>query len=323
MMKAMILAAGLGTRLRPLTLERAKPAVPLMGKPLILRLIEYLCGQGVTRFRLNLHHLPDTITRLFSEGRGTDPAVSFSLEPRILGTAGGLKSNESFFDSGTFLMANGDIVTDSSLERAMAFHRKKGALATLILKRQTPPFVHYPVRIDADGRLVGFKGRSQGDSLALPDTFVFTGIHILEPDIFSFIPSETYFDINDGAYPAAMDAGREVFGFRVEGYWNDVGAPAAYLRAHFDLLAVSGEGGASAVDGSAKLSAGAKIGPRAIIGPECVVEDGAQIVDSVLWDRVVVRSGVTVRGCVIGAGAVINASAYSRVITLNGEAPIG
>ena len=115
-MKAMILTAGLGTRLRPLTLERAKPAIPLLEKPLVVRLITKLLRDDVTAFRLNLHHLPDTIETIFRCPQWADLAVSFSYESQILGTAGGLKANESYFHSGAFLMVNGDIVMDFPLE---------------------------------------------------------------------------------------------------------------------------------------------------------------------------------------------------------------
>ena len=163
-MKAMILAAGLGTRLRPLTLERAKPAIPLLGKPLIIRLIEKLMQQGATDFRLNLHHLPHTIENLFQSPPWDSLPVSFSHEPRILGTAGGLKANEAFFDQGTFLMVNGDIVLEFSLEEAIAFHRDRKALATLVLYPQQEPYRHSPIRVDDEGHFRHFKGIWPGNT---------------------------------------------------------------------------------------------------------------------------------------------------------------
>jgi NDP-sugar pyrophosphorylase family protein len=321
-MKAMILAAGLGTRLRPLTRERAKPATPLLGKPLIVRLVEWLKSQGAGRFRINLHHLPETITSLFPDSGGQDPVVSFSFEPTILGTAGGLKNNQAFFESGAFFMVNGDIATDADLEGALDFHRRKGALATLVLKRQTPPFAHYPVRMDAEGRLVGFKGRDTGGAVALPDAYVFTGIHILEPEIFSYIPECGYYDINDSAYQAAMDDGQAVLGYRVEGRWSDLGTPGAYLRAHFDLLAQSGAGDTSFLSRSATVAEGAKVGPRAVLGENCLIEEAAEISDSVLWDHVTVKKGIKLERCIVGSGVTVCASAKDMVITLNGAAPI-
>ena len=140
-MKAMILAAGLGTRLRPLTIERAKPAIPLIGKPLVVTLIEKLIENGASDFRINLHHLPHTIEKLFNSTPWSHLPVSFSFEPQILGTAGGLKTNEAFFQSGTFFMANGDILQDFPLAEALSFHREHGALATLLLYQQDPPYL--------------------------------------------------------------------------------------------------------------------------------------------------------------------------------------
>ncbi|MDQ1239913.1 MAG: mannose-phosphate guanylyltransferase, partial [Thermodesulfobacteriota bacterium] len=172
----MILAAGLGTRLRPLTFEKAKPAIPLWGKAIIVRLIDKLGRLGISQFRTNLHHLPYTVQQLFLKNEIPWASVSFSLEPTILGTAGGLKANESFFQDGTFIVANGDIVMDFELEEAVRFHKTQKALATLILLRQQKPFRFYPVRIDENGRLVHFKE----EHAAQPDespVYVFTGIH--------------------------------------------------------------------------------------------------------------------------------------------------
>ncbi len=173
-MKAMILAAGLGTRLRPLTLERAKPAIPVIGKPLVVRLIEQLMKNGADSFRLNLHHLPDTVETVFRSAPAGDLPVSFSYEPEILGTAGGVKANESFFDQGTFLLVNGDIIMDFSLGEALEFHRRRKALATLILYPQSHPYVYFPVRIDENGVLNHFKG-IQDTSTPHQAAYVFAG----------------------------------------------------------------------------------------------------------------------------------------------------
>jgi mannose-1-phosphate guanylyltransferase len=234
-MKAMILAAGLGTRLRPLTLEIAKPAAPLLGKPLVARLIERLLREGVTDFRLNLHHIPDSVEAVFRKTPWDALPVSFSHEPEILGTAGGLKANESFFSAGTFVMANADIVMDFSLREAFEFHSERAALATMILYRQQPPFRYFPVRIDLEGHLRDFKGMCPGGDLR-PETYVFTGVHILEPRIFEYIPRGRFCEINDEVYTAALARGEGIYGYPVTGYWNDLGDPTRYLAAHRDLL---------------------------------------------------------------------------------------
>ncbi|MFC1836077.1 NDP-sugar synthase [Thermodesulfobacteriota bacterium] len=199
-MKAMILTAGLGTRLRPLTLERAKPAIPLLGRPLVTSLMEGLAQFGVDRFRLNLHHLPRTIESIFEHPNQRRLRVSFSHEPEILGTAGGLKANESFLAGGSFVLANGDIVMDFPLNEALRFHKERGALATMLLYPQSRPYRYYPMRIHSDGRLCNFKSRN-ADGEPTDQAYVFTGVHILEPEIFDYIPAGCFYEINDRAYP--------------------------------------------------------------------------------------------------------------------------
>ena len=205
-MKAMILAAGLGTRLRPLTLEKAKPAIPLLGKPLVRRLTEKLKASGVQEFRLNLHHLPQTVEAIFDDS-GEDIRVSFAHEQVILGTAGGLKANESFFADETFVMANGDVLFDFELGKAIAFHKRMNAFATLILVPQEPPFPFYPIKIDKEFRLRRFKGEWPGGPVT-SDTYVFSGIHILESGVFDPHPGGQVCEINDEVYPKALAAGR-------------------------------------------------------------------------------------------------------------------
>ncbi len=320
-MKAMILAAGLGTRLRPLTLERAKPAVPLLGKPLVIRLLEMLSDYGVADFRLNLHHLPDTIERIFQSPACSHFNVSFSYEPEILGTAGGLKNNESFFHDETFVMANADIVADFSLHEALAFHAERDALATLILCPQTPPFEHFPVRIDKHGRLHNFKGLSTG-SEPTPAAYVFTGIHILDAEIFDFIPLGRFYEINDQVYPEALRTGKRIYGFPVEGYWNDLGDPARYLRAHRDLLRLSGGNPPTYVSPGARPHPAAKLGPHASIETGCMLAEDTLVENAVLWERVELKRGASVRNCIIGSDMIIDRECNAKIITCNGEIPL-
>ncbi|MEW6347876.1 MAG: NDP-sugar synthase [Thermodesulfobacteriota bacterium] len=319
-MKAMILAAGLGTRLRPLTLEIAKPAIPVLGKPLVVRLVENLLGVGVTAFRLNLHHLPHTIERMFASPPYVELPVSFSYEPNILGTAGGLKANESFFDTDVFLMANGDIIADFPLHEAIAFHRSRKPAATMILYPQSPPYRHTPIRIDQDFRIRDFKGRASGGDLQ-PETYVFTGIHVLDPGIFSFIPAGVFHEINDQVYPLLMDAGHEILGFPVNGYWNDLGDPARYLEATRDLLRFSGRD--RYVSGEAEVRTGADAGGGAVIEAACVLEEGARVRDSILWKRVTVKEGVHVSNCIVAADTVVTHNCAGKIITRNGAEAIG
>ncbi len=318
-MKAMILTAGLGTRLRPLTLELAKPAIPLLGKPLVVRLVETLRGAGITAFRLNLHHLPHTIERIFASPPYDRLPVSFSYEPDILGTAGGLKANESFFERDVFVMANGDIIADFPLREALAFHRSRNPAATMILYPQSEPYRYTPIRIDTDFRIRGFKGRATGGDLQ-PETYVFTGIHILDPRIFAFIPKREFHEINDQVYPLFMDAGHEILGFPVAGYWNDLGDPVRYLEASRHALGISGR--SRYVSDRAELRTGAPACEGSVIESGCVLEEGARVEHSILWERVTVKQHVHISHCIVAADMTVAQDCHGRIITRNGEKPI-
>lgn len=318
----MILAAGLGLRLRPLTLERAKPAIPLLGKPLVVRLIENLMNQGVTDFRLNLHHLPRTIESLFEVASVKNLPVSFSHEQTILGTAGGLKANESFFSDESFLMVNGDIVFDFPLDEALAFHHRMEALATLVLYPQRPPYRHVQVRIDQEGRLHNFKNAPSPTSVVRSETYVFTGVHILDPEIFQFIPRSALYEINDQVYPSVLQKGKRVLGFPVQGYWNDVGHPARYLEAQKDLLSRRGILPAVHMSSGTKLDKAARVGPYVSAEDGCVIDSDTALENAILWENAHVASGSHVRNCIIGAGVTIRSDCLDRVVTRNGEASL-
>lgn len=320
-MKAMILAAGLGTRLRPLTLDRPKPAMPLLGKPLVLRIVERLMGMGVEGFRINLHHMPESIESILARHPGHELPVSFSHEAEILGTAGGLKANEAFFDDETLLMVNGKIVMEFPLEAALAFHRERRAFATLILYPQNPPYAYSPIRIDEEGRLREFKGTWAGGKLR-DETFVFTGIHIVEPEVFGFIPPGVFYEINDRVYPLAMKEGKRVFGFPVEGFWTDPSTPGRYLAAQKDLLSFRGTNPLSYVSPEAEADATARIGRFVGIEDGCVLGADSSVDNSILWDNVRLRRGSSVRSCIIGSGVTIDGEVENRVITRYGEAPL-
>jgi len=320
-MKAMILAAGLGTRLRPLTFERAKPAIPLLGEPLLIRSIRWLMAQGVEAFRINLHHLPQTIESLFESNSRAALPVSFSFEEQILGTAGGLKANESFFDTGTLIMVNGDITADFSIREAVRFHKERRALATLLLLKQEPPYHHFPVRIDVEGRVRDFKGACPGGNL-VPDAYVFTGVHILEPEIFRFIPRGQFYEINDQAYPQAMREGLGVFGYPVEGYWNDLGRPWRYLDAQKALMERGALNPCICVSPTADIAQTARLGDFVSAGENCVLEAHTFVENSILWDNVRIEQAASLRGCIVGSGVTVTGNHVDRILTREGEIPI-
>ena len=218
-------------------------------------------------------------------------------------------------------MVNGDIVMDFPLKEALAFHRKNGALATLILYPQSAPYRYSPIRIDEDRRLRNFKGACPGGKL-MPETYVFTGAHILEPDIFSLIPPGVPWEINDQVYTKALNAGAKVLGFPVDGYWSDLGNPSRYLGTQQELLMRAGTGHSQRISAGAEVSADSSIGPFVSIGKDCIVEAGARIQNSILWENARVKKNRVVRNCIIGSDVIIDRDCSDTVITRNGEAPI-
>lgn len=320
-MKAMILAAGCGTRLRPLTLERAKPAVPLIGTPLIGIILKRLASMGISECRLNLHALPETIIAAVEEFPGTLPEVSFSLEPTILGTGGGLKQNESFFSEDIFVMVNGDIIFDFDIREVIEFHVRQGAIATLALFPQFPPYSYTPIRIDDENVIRSFP--RLGENLSEePPAYVFTGLAILASDIFGFIRKDIFSDIVTEAYEPAIASGYKVCGYPVNGYWNDIGTPARYLSTQKEMFRRSKANPAKFISESSSIRNPELLGPYVSIGKACVIEEDCVISDSIVWENCVLRKGSTIKHCIIGANMVVEGNFQNLVMTNNGEVTI-
>ncbi|MGC8660111.1 MAG: sugar phosphate nucleotidyltransferase [Desulfomonilaceae bacterium] len=315
-MKAMVLAAGHGVRLRPLTQERAKPAIPLVGKPLILRIVEKFRRLGVDAFRINLHTLPETVMGLFDLQAGENSDVSFSYEKEILGTAGGLKANQSFFTEDTFLTVNGDIFFEFDVSQILNFHKQRCPLATLALYPQTHPYQHTPIQIDPDFRIHSFVKARQLLQKNKP-AFVFTGVAILSNKIFELIPSDTFSDIVPDVYEPSLASGFEICGYPVKGYWNDLGAPSRYLATQRDILGCVHNSPFIFLDRTA-INKSPKIGPYVSVGPRSIIEDGCEIQDSILWEDCHVLPGSRINHCIIGQGVTVQGDLEKKVITQNG-----
>ncbi len=320
-MKAMILTAGRGTRLRPLTLERAKPAVPLMGKPLIALILKKLRTMGISEFRLNLHTLPESIREAIRAFPEIASNVSFSYEPTILGTGGGLSQNEPFFSEDTFVMVNGDIVFDFDIRPAIDFHIDNEALATLALFPQPAPFAYTPIRFDSNHIIRAFPRFEDQTSNGEP-TYVFTGITVLSHDIFKFIRNGVFSDIVSEAYIPAIEKGFKICGYPVNGYWNDIGTPSRYLSTQSDLFL------RCAIASSQILSKGASVMEPELIGPNvsiqagCVIEEDCVIEDAMLWENCLVRKGSIIKHCILGQNMVAGGHFKNLVMTTNGEVSI-
>jgi mannose-1-phosphate guanylyltransferase len=277
----MVLAAGLGTRLRPLTLEIPKPVVPVLGLPLCAHAMAFLGDHGAKSFHLNVHHRPDIVReRLDAWVAGRFP-VTYSVEPSILGTGGGIGNAREFLRGNTFLAANADVIARFPLAEALARHRDTRALATLVLFPD-PARRYTPVRVREDGRITGF-----GEG-APPGAFegLYTGYQIAEPELLDHIPRGRASCIIRDTYGPLVARGAPVFAFRTSGTFLDFGTPADYLRG---VLALLGERGDR---DRAYVHPGAAVAQDAIVGPDAAVENGATV-----------GAGATVRRAILWPGA--------------------
>ncbi|MFH0959229.1 MAG: NDP-sugar synthase [Pseudomonadota bacterium] len=320
-MKAMILTAGKGTRLLPLTQERAKPAVPIMGKPLIAIILNKLKTMGISQFRLNLHTLPESIIEAIRAFPEIASNVSYSYEPTILGTGGGLCQNKSFFSEDTFVMVNGDIIFDFDIRPVIDFHIDNGALATLALFPQSSPFSYTPIRFDSHNVIHSFP-RFKDHASSGEAAYVFTGITVLSPDIFGFIRTGVFSDIVSEAYEPAIEKGLKICGYPVNGYWNDIGVPSRYLSAQRDLFVRWGIASSHIFSRGASVMEPELIGPNVSIETGCVIEVGCEIKDAILWENCHVRKGSIISHCVLGQNVVAAGHLENLVVTTYGEAPI-
>src|SRR5262245_49886988 len=235
-MKAMVLAAGLGERMWPLTEERAKPSLPLINRPRICHTLKPHARQGVTEIVINLHCEPETIRGLVGDGRKHGLKVHYSDEPVIQGTAGGLKKAEPLLNgSGPFLMVNSDSVSDCDLTAAVKQHGESGALATMVLLHQDPRADYGTVEMDGRQRIVRVAGRPEGSSDPGIGRFFFAGIHVFEPEIFDHIPAGKS-EINSDIYPKLISADRVIRGYLHTGLWREMGNPRLYLEGALAVL---------------------------------------------------------------------------------------
>ena len=234
-MKAMILAAGLGTRLRPLTNTMPKPLLPVAGTPLIVWNLLLLKRHGFREVIINLHHLGPMIEQALGNGSKYGLRIWYSQEPVILGTGGGIKQAEPYFSGEPVVILNGDTLVEIDLEALCAFHQQQQAVATLVLRPDPDAARWGVVEVDDGHRIVRITGRGRPEP-ANTQPRMFAGIHILQPRLLRDVPKGKESTIID-AYVAAIQRDEPVLGFDHSGYWSDVGTPERYAQAEQDAAA--------------------------------------------------------------------------------------
>ncbi len=235
-MKAMILAAGLGTRLRPLTDSTPKPLLPVGGTPLIVWNLLMLRAGGIREVIVNLHYLGSMIEEALGDGSCWDMQIRYSYEPELLGTGGGLKAAEWFFDGQPFFVMNADTLIDLDLLSLLDFHLAHGGVATLVL-RDDPQAAQWGA-VECDDRdhilRINAQGVHEGASRLVATTRMFAGVHILDPSIMHDAQAGMFFSIID-SYTRALAEGSRILGFVHAGYWSDVGTVQRYAQANDDV----------------------------------------------------------------------------------------
>jgi len=277
-MRAIILSAGYGTRLWPLTEDRTKPAIPILGKPLVGYVAEYIASYGFDDIVVNLHHRPESVRAALGDGSQFGVRLRYVEEPVILGTSGALDNTREFFEHETFLAINGKIITDIDLNAALETHRDTNALVTLVLLQNTKRERFSVVEIDKRS-VTGFGG--------MPDNrcrtpLMFTGIQILEPRIFDYIPRGVFSHTTTDVYPQAIANGETIAAHVGTGTWRELSTLKRYVDISAEMLKERQE--------------------QFTAGKNCTVSSTAEVTDSVLWDNVTVSSNARVHHSVLADG---------------------
>lgn len=311
----MILAAGYGTRLFPLTIDRTKPAIPLLGKPLVGYVAEYLAKFGIEDVIVNLHHQPESVKRALGDGSDFGVRIHYTLElPKILGTAGALDNAREHLEDDTFLIVNGKIVTDIDITAAIEAHKDSGALATMVLKKNTAREAFSEVYVEGS-RITGFGEFPDPDGTG-DAPLMFTGIHILEPRVFDYIPRGVYSDIVPTFYDPAISKGELIGAHITDARWFELSTIPRYLEISLKLLNGSSE--RMVVGRNPKIAHDARLGDS-VLWDNVTIEDGATVERSILGDDVVVRSGEVMRDVAVVRREIIESLGAIPEKALKGE----
>lgn len=310
--KVMILAAGLGTRLLPLTGDISKPMVPIVNRPVMEHIVRLLSRTGFKEIIVNLHYFPEAILEYFEDGEKWGVSISYSREARLLGTAGGVKKCGSFFGGETFIVLSGDALTDVNLLEMLDFHKTKKALATIMATEVKETSRYGVILADEDGAVRGFQEKPP-DAEALSNV-ANSGIYIFEPEILEMIPPGKPYDFGSELFPRLVKENLAVYAWRHSYYWNDVGSIDEYQRGNFDAL----EGRVRVEIPGVEVAEGVWVGsetridrdvlltPPVCIGDRCVIERGARLIGPVVVgpDTTVREGAVLYRGIKWGRGYV-------------------
>jgi len=331
-MKAMVLAAGVGSRLDPLTSRVPKPLVPITNVPVMEHIINLLKKHGYKDLIANLHYLPDQLIEHFGDGNRFGIDLQFRKEEVLSGDAGGVRACKDFLKDDTFIIMMGDLLTDCDLTALVEEHKRKGALASIAVK-QVPDVEQFGVVVtDENGFIKGFQEKpKQSEALS---NLASTGIYILEPEIFNHMPADGVYGFGRQLFPELVAKGAPVLGIEFKTYWSDVGTIAQYRQSNFDALnglvdveipaekttrndnlAYLGEhadlhedaelDGKILLGDRSRVGKGARLIGSVVIGDDCVIEEDVVLNNVLIWSGSHVKRGARIENSIVGDSAVI------------------
>ena len=335
-MKAILLAGGKGTRLRPLTIHTPKPIVPIFNRPFLHYQIDLLKQvPEIDEVILSLNYQPRRIEEIFGDGSDLGIKIRYVVEPAPLGTAGAIKyAGDQLTES--VVVFNGDVLTQIDLGAVLRLHRERNARATIVLTPVDNPTAYGLVETDADGNIRRFLEKPKAEEITTNN--INAGIYVLEPDTFDRIPNNVSWSIERSYFPSLVERGETFVGYIYDGYWIDIGTPEKYMQVHRDIMdgryqappfdglpaprswvaddARVEEGatvdGPCFIDEGVLVKAGARIGPYSVIGRQCHIEEEARVDGAIVWPNgrigreASVSHAIVGRNCHIGRSAAVN-----------------
>jgi NDP-sugar pyrophosphorylase family protein len=321
-LKGMILAAGVGSRLEPLTSFRPKPLAPVGNRPIMEHAINLLQKHGMHEIVSNTHYLADTIMEYFGDGSRFGAKLEFRREQELSGDAGGVRACEAFLKDGPFVVTMGDLLTDIDLTALVKAHLDNKALATIAVRREEDVTRFGVVVTDAKGQITGFQEKPSREEAR--SNLISAGIYVLDPEIFRYIPKDGQYNFGKQLFPQLVASQLPVFAREIDGYWSDIGTIQSYWEANRDAtenklsLTLPGNSARFGLVGTGSIisdpdsiegnlvagnntsiGSGVRVRGHVVIGNNCTIGSNCQLENCIIWDNVKVESGASLQNCVL------------------------
>jgi mannose-1-phosphate guanylyltransferase / phosphomannomutase len=342
----MILAAGLGSRLRPLTTHLPKPLVPILNRPLLWHLIRQVKQAGIHEIAINLHYCGEQIRSWLGRGERLGVEVTYSEEAELLGSAGGARRIRHFFGSEPVLILHGDILFDVDLSDVIRYHLGHAAQATLVLHPAHHRYNYGKVTVNAQGHIAQFVDRQASEVYGPLSETVFTGVQVLDPAVLDAIPAGGAASLTTAVYPGLLTNAARFYGYLMHGYWSDIGTPRRYWETNMDVIGGRVSSAVNLPQGEDGLrmaphlggrtpdivrppvvfpagvgwQPGSCVGPEVILGEGCELAHDVRLVRSVLWSRVRVGQGATIERSIVLNDVTIPAGSHvvEKIVSTEG-----